>query len=359
MDKRSGLPKWALGPFKRPQGANPIMRPDKEASFHCPFRKREIKWEELHVFNPAATVLDGKLALLYRAEDASGEMKIGGHSSRIGLAFSDDGLRFQKRPAPALYPAEDDQKAFEWTGGCEDPRIVAREDGLFVMTYTQWSQSPKQGDAGVKLAVASSRDLANWTKHGPAFAKAYGGKYLGRHSKSGSIVCEIKDGRSVAVKVKGKYWMYWDNQDVLAAFSDDLIDWTPVEDFHGHLRPALRPRKGFFDSGLVEPGPQAILRDEGILLLYNGMNAYQKESMAPSLRGGLYSAGQALFDRNDPTREIDRLPKSFLAPEEDFERTGQYEDGTVFIEGLALYKGKWLLYYGCADSFIGVAACEA
>jgi len=33
-------------------------------------------------------------------------------------------------------------------------------------------------------------------------------------------------------------------------------------------------------------------------------------------------------------------------------------DGTVFVEGLVYFQGKWILYYGTADSFVGVAVCE-
>jgi predicted GH43/DUF377 family glycosyl hydrolase len=33
-------------------------------------------------------------------------------------------------------------------------------------------------------------------------------------------------------------------------------------------------------------------------------------------------------------------------------------NGTVFIEGLVLFKGKWFLYYGCADSKVGVAVYD-
>ena len=42
----------------------------------------------------------------------------------------------------------------------------------------------------------------------------------------------------------------------------------------------------------------------------------------------------------------------------DFEKSGQYVDGTVFIEGLVFFKGKWYLYYGCADSMVGVAVYD-
>ena len=71
-----------------------------------------------------------------------------------------------------------------------------------------------------------------------------------------------------------------------------------------------------------------------------------------------YCAGQFLFDNNDPYKVLDRLDKPFFVPEAPFEKSGQYKDGTVFIEGLAYYKKKLYLYYGCADSRIAVAVCD-
>ena len=37
------------------------------------------------------------------------------------------------------------------------------------------------------------------------------------------------------------------------------------------------------------------------------------------------------------------------------ELTGQYKSGTTFAEGLVRYKSKWFLYYGTADSYVGLA----
>ena len=36
-------------------------------------RKQQVKWEESDTFNPAATVKDGKIVVLYRAEDNSAQ----------------------------------------------------------------------------------------------------------------------------------------------------------------------------------------------------------------------------------------------------------------------------------------------
>lgn len=306
-----------------------------------------VRWEEHATFNPAAVVRDGKVYLLYRAEDATGEQQIGHHTSRLGLAESTDGLRFTRRPAPVLYPDKDAQATYEWTGGVEDPRVVETEDGRYVLTYTQWNRDIP------RLAIATSRDLVHWTKHGPALARATGGKYRNLESKSGAILSRIEKDRVVATKVNGKYWMYFNVPDIFVATSDDLVDWTPLEDAAGKPLKVLAPRPGYFDSWLVEAGPPALVTKYGIVLLYNaGNSATYGDARLPSR---IYTGGQALFDGRNPVKLIARSDEPFITPTESYERTGQYVDGTTFVEGLVLFKGRWLLYYGTADSRVGVA----
>ena len=48
---------------------NPVLGPIEESTFKCPVRRKEVNWEAKDVFNPAAVVKDGKVHLLYRAED--------------------------------------------------------------------------------------------------------------------------------------------------------------------------------------------------------------------------------------------------------------------------------------------------
>lgn len=319
---------WMFGPFEKPHGVNPVIAPNPA-----------VAWEAFATFNPAAVVKDGKVYLLYRAEDTSGTQQIGGHTSRLGLAESRDGLHFTRRAQPVLFPADDAQRQNEWPGGVEDPRLVESEDGQYVLTYTQWNREVP------RLAVATSRDLVTWTKHGPAFAHAAGGKYLRTESKSGAILCRVSGAHLVAARVQGKYWMYFGVPDLRIATSDNLLDWTPLEDASGQAIKVLSPRADFFDSWLVEGGPPALLTDHGIVVLYN----------AGSLPSRTYSAGQALFDPRDPTRLLARADSAFLKPTERYERTGQYTAGTTFVEGLVPFQGRWFLYYGTADSRVGVA----
>lgn len=349
-ENANDLPAWAIGGFVRPAGVNPVITPNPDSKFDCPMRKAPVGWEESDTFNPAATVKDGKICVLYRAEDNSAT-GIGMRTSRIGLAESVDGVTMERRPAPVMYPAEDNAKEFEWPGGCEDPRVAVTEDGLYVMMYTSWNRNI------ARLSVATSRDLLNWEKHGPAFAKAYDGRFKTMDCKSGSIVTKLVNGKQVITKVNGKYLMYWGERMVSAATSDDLINWTPVLNDQNELLGLIYPREKYFDSALTECGPPALLTDKGILLLYNGKNQTD-DRRDTRFNAGTYSAGQVLFDLNDPYKPIARLDVPFFRPMEDFEKSGQYVDGTVFIEGLVFYKDKWYLYYGCADSQVGVAVYD-
>jgi predicted GH43/DUF377 family glycosyl hydrolase len=89
-------------------------------------------------------------------------------------------------------------------------------------------------------------------------------------------------------------------------------------------------------------------------MLYNGKN--DPDHGDPALGANAYAAGEALFDAHDPARLLARTEAPVLKPEQPFEKTGQYAAGTTFAEGLVLFHQRWLLYYGCADSAVGVAA---
>lgn len=352
-------PNWALLPFTKVDSANPILTPG-QGSFMCPVRKQNVLWENKDVFNPALVVRNDTVFLLYRAQDSIGKP---GGTSRIGLAFSTDGVHFKREKAPVFYPENDAYKKYEWEGGCEDPRIVEDSSGTYYMTYTAYDGKT------ARLLVATSTNLHNWVKHGPAFMQAYNGKYKDVWSKSGSIVSTYNtDGKIVATKINGKYWMYWGDKYLWAATSDDLINWQPVEKEAGDtskteipvfegvdvskLVVALKYRPNKFDNDLVESGPPAMLTADGIVLLYNGRNV--PATGDKSLAEGTYTSCQALFDKTNPAKVIDRMNDYFMKPDKPYEITGQVNQ-VCFIEGLARFKSHWWLYYGTADSKIAVA----
>lgn len=349
---------WALLPFQKMDSANPVLTADSTLIFRCPITNALIKWAEKDVFNPAALVRNDTLFLLFRAEDKVG--KYAG-TSRVGIAWSTNGTTFNKFPEPVLYPDNDSVKHLEWEGGCEDPRIAEDEKGTYFLTYTAYD-----GDKA-RLMIASSKDLFHWQKHGPAFGDANENKYAKGWSKSGAIVCSYETGTPVAKKINNKYWMYWGDQNIWVATSDDLIRWEPVQLKDGEmpfpdprgiatelteLKTVIGPRKKKFDSDLIEPGPPAILTQDGIILIYNSRNIPSIGDS--SLQEGTYTPSQVLLDKNDPTKVVSRLENYFMKPDKQYEISGQVNQ-VCFLEGLVKYKGKWFLYYGTADSKIAVA----
>jgi beta-1,2-mannosidase len=284
------------GPFQR-FGGNPILGPSGEG------------WEAKDVFNPTAWTDGETVSLLYRAEDRKG-LPGREFTSRLGLARSPDGFRFERHPRPVMEATE----PYEMPGGCEDPRLV-RIDGRFYLTYTAYDGTT------ARLCMAVGDSLDRWTKWGPLLPER-------GWTKSGAILDQ---------PINGRYWMYFGDTDIWAAHSADLRYWEVVEP------PVLRPRPGRFDARLVEPGPPPRVMPQGIWLIYNSADT--------ALR---YAVGQALFAPDDPTRLLWRDDEPLLEPATSDEIDGQVPQ-VVFAEGLVPFRGQWLLYYGMADSRIGVA----
>ncbi len=272
---------------------NPIIFPDGEG------------FDASATFNPAAVVKDGKVYLFYRAQ----EVWFG--TSVIGLAVSEDGFHFEKMDEPVIVPEHE----WELLGGCEDPRIVKIND-TYYMTYTAYDKKV------ARLALARSKDLIHWEKLGIVFPE-WG------WSKSGAII---------PVKINGYYWMYFGDSSIWIARSKDMIHWETSREWV-----VLKPRKGYFDSKLVEPGPPPIVVGDKIVLIYNGAD----DNL-------VYSVGWAIFSLEDPTKLIARAEKPILTPQTHWERFGQVRN-VVFAEGLVNFNGKWFLYYGAADTFVCVA----
>lgn len=311
---------WGMPPLKK-SGKNPILSP------------RGRGWEFGAVFNPAAWTDGRRIYLLYRAE---GPSPYPGRkcSSSIGLAESTDGVYFRFFHQPVLQPTE----KYEKPGGCEDPRLVyIRDQKAFYLTYTAYDGKT------ARLCMARCRDnrLKNWEKLGPVFDNGQWVRAFPKDSYPDLPRGWSKSGAIYPEKIGGYYWMFFGDKDIRSACSRDLQKWDILPE------PLLKPRQGFFDEELVEPGPPPFLTPEGLVLIYNGAKM-QKDG---HLR---YACGQVLLDNVVPTQVLRRSVRPVLVPETNNEKEGQTPD-VVFAEGLIKFKGKLLLYYGMADSKIGVA----
>jgi predicted GH43/DUF377 family glycosyl hydrolase len=62
----------------------------------------------------------------------------------------------------------------------------------------------------------------------------------------------------------------------------------------------------------------------------------------------------AVFSRDEPAKLLWRSDEPVFAPEKDWEKLGRGPN-VVFVEGMAKNDGHYLLYYGGADKYVGVA----
>lgn len=313
-------PTFPIGPFVK-HTSNPILIPNCKYDF-----------ESSYLYNAAAIVLDGKVFLLYRAQN---EAKV----STIGLAWSDDGVHFTRLDHPVVTPTEQ----WEQGGGVEDPRVV-RINGVVYMTYTAYDTEK------ARLCLATSTDLINWKKCPPLWpdwdeveVTLSGRHAIRRNWTKAASVFPVADSR-------GKYTMLWGESSVYRAESEDLINWKtrPFEEWFAtgvHL----------WENRLLEPGPSPVRTKDGKwILIYNCAT-----TGGGRFRNNQYSIGQMLIDyENLDHGPLARLEQPCLEVDQQNEKSGQV-DQVVFCEGMVQFKGQWLLYFGQGDSELGLATADA
>ncbi len=319
-----------LTPLKR-LSDQPILGP-REGNF----------FDSAGAFNPTATRLpNGDVAILYRAQDAKGVSTVG-----YARTAPDGKTILERSDEPVLKPRTENERL-----GIEDPRVTADtvNSHEYDLTATKWDGKNAQ------LADWTSKNLKDWTERG-IMMPANEGTWNTQWTKSGSIVSREVDGRFVPEKINGKFWMFYmgsrNGIDELGLSSSvDGVKWADATD-----QPVLPGRPGKFDSNVVEPGPAAIVTKDGINLIYSGGMPYE---------GGKgmfkYQSGLAVFSKEDPTQLIYRSSKPIFSPETPWEienssSTVHQVPNVVFPQGIVPdTKGGYLVYYGAADSYVGLA----
>lgn len=296
-----GLRRWHM---------NPILSP-----------RTELNWEEQVVFNPAALHLKEKVYLLYRAMSVT-------NTSVLGLAISSDGIHFDNRfNLPVYVPKADFEKPQEpdlWSG-CEDPRLVLIEEFIY-MTYT--------GFDGITPRICITRihqdDFTN--QH---FAWEIP-KVISRPDHADKNCCLFPR------KIQGRYaLLHRPTQYIHLNWLDDL-QFKEGE----YLEEGFPLEIGKDDSRLLKVGigsPPHETKD-GWLLFYHRV---LKNSST-------YQICATLLDLNDPTKMISEKEVLLLTPEKAYELYGKVPN-VVFTCGSVIMNKSVYLYYGAADTVIGLA----
>jgi beta-1,2-mannobiose phosphorylase / 1,2-beta-oligomannan phosphorylase len=296
---------------------NPVIKPNPR-----------LPWQAKAVFNPAVLYEGGRVHLAYRAMSED-------NTSVIGFASSSDGFKFDEQdPAPVCVPREDFEAKFVPGGnsGCEDPRLTRIDDTVY-MLYTAFNgiSDPRVALTHISLDNFLARRW-NWSrpvlisppnlsdKDAAIFPKKISGKYAILHRLGTSIWLDLVDD----LEFNGDKWL------------------------GGHI--FMSPNDEFPDTEKLGISGPPIETKYGWLLLYHVVSR-KTQPMT-------YYVSAALLDLDDPSKVIARRKVPIIEPETNYEKFGQVNN-VVFPCGAAIIGEDLFVYYGAADSVIGVATMKA
>jgi len=322
------------------------------------------------VLNPASgRGPDGQLYLLPR-------LVAEGNVSRVGIArvVIDDGVPVSvEREGIVLQPDRGWERGVG-NAGTEDPRTTWIEAlGLHVMTYVAY------GPLGPRTAVAVSEDLREWKRLGPAMFRYQddldmdlnlfhnkdtvffpepvtapdGTESLAVLHRPMWDLGETKPGQGVRVPagIEDQRQSIWISYVPLEAVRDDLSALA----LWGQHRFVAGPQYPF-EEVKIGGGPPPLRIPEGWLVLHHGVTGVIDSAFSQQQKVN-YAAGALILDAADPSRVIARTPEPLLAPETDDERSGIVPN-VVFPTAIEEIDGRHFVFYGMADSKIGVALLE-
>lgn len=282
----------------------------------------EHDWEALVVFNTAAVNINGTVHLVYRARGCKGGV------SRCGYASSKDGFIIDERLDKPIFGVSPDSDVDCF--GVEDPRIAIIGDRLY-MTYSAYGMVPGM-DRRIKWVQIAISSISvddflnkrwNWSERIYPFP-----------------FTDNKDAAMFPEKIKGKYvLMHRIPQHIWIGFSEDL------KEFRDNTI-VMYPQGHGWEKWKIGGGATPIKTEKGWLIVYHAVDNKM-----------CYRLGIAFLDLEDPTKVVYRHPEPVLEPGEEYEKIGDVSNVT-FTCGCVEKDGQLLVYYGAADTVIGVAYAD-
>jgi beta-1,4-mannooligosaccharide/beta-1,4-mannosyl-N-acetylglucosamine phosphorylase len=240
----------------------------------------------------------------------------------LHVGKSKDGIKWTIDPDPIKMKSSDPE--INVTSHSYDPRITKLDDTY----YITWCNAAAQGPC---IGLAETKDFKTFTQRENPFVTA----------NRNCVIFPRKLHGNFAALHRPSDRGHTPFGDIFYAESPDLTYW-------GKHRFVFGPRGGW-QSTKVGPGPAPIETKEGWLLIYHGVWT--------SCNGYLYYAGGALLDLDKPWKVIARSQDYLLAPREVYERVGDVPN-VVFPASAIVENGNLRLYYGCADTNVGMAEAK-
>lgn len=309
--------------------------------------RKDVLWEARAVFNGAVVRDNNVFKMLYRTfpsefkETTPRKNRPGFHFdnqiSYIGYAESQDGINFQPRNEPLISPDTDYDRY-----GCEDPRVTKFGD-TFYITYTaidapldDESQQPN-----IRIALATTKDFITIKKHGiigPQTSSKASALFpeLINGGKIGLVLTIAADSSNSHVAIR-----YYDS--IEEVLQNSAKGWDAF--LNGSQDTAVLGTHQWLHRG-PELGAPPVKTDRGWLFIYSA------ESMSDS-----WTISAALTDLNEPHKLISKTPGYILQPTTIYEREGLVPNVT-FPSAAVVVDEDLYVYYGCADTVIGLATCR-
>jgi len=279
------------------------------------------------VFNPGAEKFKDRYLLLLRVQSR-------GRETFFLKAESPDGVRFKVDDQPVHFAGLEKvpQKIYH----CYDARIT-RLEGRYAIVFAM------DMDDACRLGLARTDDFESY-------------EFLGFISEEDS-----RNGVLFPEKIRGKYMLLErpnkfripggpaSGTTIVLSESDDLRAWRRAAAVAGG-------RFHYWDE-LIGAGPPPVKTRAGWLLIYHGVATHLSSAY-------IYQAGVMLLGLDDPAQVIARCPYNILEPREIYELTGQvpnvvFPSGLIVeefdSEGFARPHSRVLVYYGAADTSVGLA----
>jgi len=322
------------------------------------------------VLNPATGHSDdGTLYLLPR-------MVASGNVSRVGLArvVIEDGVPVGVEREGVVFQPERSWERGANNSGTEDPRVTfVPRLGLHVMTYVAF------GPLGPRTAVATSTDLREWSRLGPAlfeFDDALDIDLNLFHNKDTVFFPEPVTAPDGVESFAVLHRPMWDLGEIKpgelrtipAGIADERqsiwISYVPVAEVVADIRSIVLWRghrllaapEAPFEQLKIGGGPPPVRVDEGWLVLYHGVTGEIDNAFTQQQKVN-YSAGGMILDAEDPTKILARTTEPLLSAETEDERSGIVPN-VVFPTAIERIDGQLFVFYGMADSKIGVARID-
>lgn len=269
------------------------------------------------IFNSAVIPYQGEFIGVFRGEQMNG-------ISFIYMGYSKDGIHWTYDEEKINFVDEDGNDFMPKYA--YDPRLVKVEDTYYIMWCTDFY--------GAAIGLAKTTDFKTFIRLENPF---------------------IPFNRNAVLfprKIDGNYVMLSRPSDSgHTPFGDIFLSESPDLTYWGKHRHVMGKGAEWWESVKIGGGAAPIETSEGWLLFYHGVSG--------TCNGFVYSIGGAILDIDNPSIVKYRCENFLLTPEEWYEERGFV--GNVVFPCATLQDtdtGRIAIYYGAADSYVGLAFTE-